>query len=96
MLKIHINGGDFMGAEIIKVYKEHLPSLRFAGKCYTNAGRVGGFGHKWEQWFENGWFEQLEKLGESKDVENGYLGFMRCNGMDAENTFEYWIGMFFP
>lgn len=21
---------------------------------------------------------------------------MRCNGSDAKNTFEYWIGMFFP
>lgn len=21
---------------------------------------------------------------------------MRCNGYDFENTFEYWIGMFFP
>jgi predicted transcriptional regulator YdeE len=85
-----------MGAEIIKVYKEHLPSLRFIGKCYTNADRVGDFGHKWGQWFENGWFEQLEKIGELKDIENGYLGFMRCNGLDFENTFEYWIGMFFP
>ena len=30
-------------AEIIKVYKEHLPSLRFIGKCYTNADRDGGW-----------------------------------------------------
>lgn len=85
-----------MAAEIIKVYKEHLPSLRFIGKCYTNIDRIGGFGHKWGEWFANGWFGILEKIGELKDVENGYLGFMRCNGADYENTFEYWIGMFFP
>lgn len=85
-----------MAAEIVKVYKEHLPSLRFIGKCYTNADRVGGFGHKWGEWFQNGWFDELEILGELKDIENGYLGFMRCNGSDFENTFEYWIGMFLP
>jgi predicted transcriptional regulator YdeE len=85
-----------MSAEIIKTYKEHLTSLRFIGKRYTNADRIGGFGHKWGEWFENGWFTILEQLGELKDIENGYLGFMRCNGNDAENTFEYWIGMFFP
>ena len=79
-------------AKIIKVYKEHLPMLRFIGKRYTDADRVGGgFGHKWGEWFQNGWFAPLEKLGEVKDIENGYLGFMRCYP-----DFEYWIGMFLP
>lgn len=84
-------------AEIIKVYKEHLPSLRIIGKRYTNAdrGNDGGFGHKWGEWFQNDWFAVLEKLGEAKNIENGYLGFMRCDGSDFENSFEYWIGMFF-
>ena len=84
-----------MPSEITRVYKEHLPSLRFIGKRYTNADRIGGFGHKWGEWFENGWFAKLEEIGELKDVENGYLGLMRCGGSDWENTFEYWIGMFF-
>jgi len=83
-------------AEIIKVYKEHLPSLRFIGKCYTNADRSGGFGHKWMEWFRNGWFGELEKLGGDPNIENSYLGFMRCNSSNIENTFEYWIGMFLP
>lgn len=83
-------------AEIIKVYKEHLPSLRFIGKCYTNADRMGGFGHKWGEWFQNGWFAELEEIGEAKDIDNGYLGLMRCSGNSSEDTFEYWIGMFFP
>jgi len=37
---------------------------------------MGGFGHKWGEWFENGWFGILEKIGESQDIENGYLGFL--------------------
>lgn len=75
-----------MAAEIIKVYKEHLPSLRFVGKCYTNADRKGAFGHKWGEWFGNGWFATLEKPGELKGIENGYLGLMRCDGFDGENN----------
>lgn len=85
-----------MAAEIIKIYKEHLPSLRFIGKRYTNADRCGGFSHKWEEWYQNGWFDLLEQIGELKEVENGYLGLMRCNSSDFDTTFEYWIGMFFP
>ena len=85
-----------MAAEIIKVYEERLPSLRFIGKFYTNVDRIGGFGHKWGEWFGNGVFAELEALGELTDIENGYLGLMRCDGSDFENTFEYWIGMFLP
>lgn len=80
-------------AEIIKVVKEHFPALRFIGKCYTNAdrGEEGGFGNKWGEWFQNGWFAELEKLGEPKEIENGYLGLMGC----SESEFQYWIGIFF-
>ncbi len=85
-------------AEIIKTYMEHLPALRFIGKCYTNKdrGNDGSYSGKWGEWFQNGWFGELEKLGEAENIENGYLGFMRCNGSDFENSFEYWIGIFFP
>jgi len=82
-------------AEIIKVYRESLPPLRFIGKCYTIVDRKEGYGHKWGEWFQNGWFAELEQLGEAKNIDNGYIGFMRYNSNDAENTFEYWIGMFF-
>ena len=79
-------------AEIIKVYKEKLPAVRFIGKCYTDADRInGGFGHLWGEWFQNGWFAPLEKLGAVKQIENGHLGFMRCYP-----NFEYWIGVFLP
>jgi len=79
-------------AEIIKVYKEKLPKLRFIGKCYTDADRVdGGYGHKWDEWFRSGWFEELKEIGEVEGIDNGYLGFMRCFP-----NFEYWIGVFLP
>jgi hypothetical protein len=84
--------GELKMPEIVKVCKEHQPALRFIGKLYTDADREnGGFGHKWGEWFQNGWFDTLEKLGNVEDIENGYLGFMRCYP-----DFEYWIGMFMP
>jgi len=77
-------------AEIIKVYQEALPPVRFIGKRYTNADRInGGYGHLWGEWFANGWFAALENLGTVDGIENGQLGFMRC-----APDFEYWIGMF--
>ena len=79
-------------AEIIKVYKESFPALRLIGKRYSNKDMINGsFGHLWGKWFELGWFDELEKLGQVKGLENGYLGFMR-NHPDQE----YWIGIFLP
>ncbi len=81
--------------EIIKIYKQHVPALRFIGKKYGDQDRVnGGFGVKWGEWFSNGWFTTLEKISEIKDVYedgNAYIGLMRCKEGDK---FEYWIGMF--
>jgi hypothetical protein len=86
------------------VYKEHAPALRFIGKCYTNNDRDagGGYGHKWTEWFQRGWFAELEKLGPSQAVESGYLGLMtfRSDGDPAScpfsGEFTYRIGLFFP
>lgn len=79
--------------EIIKVYRESFPSLRLIGKRYTNSdrGADGGFGNKWSEWFEKGYFKTLEELGSLPENEGAYLGYMRCT-----DEFEYWIGMFFP
>lgn len=86
-----------MSAEIIKIYKEHLPRLRFVGKRYAEADRKGGgYAHKWAEWFANGWFADLAQLGMVKGVENGYVGLMRCDVSVCADTFEYWIGLFFP
>ena len=85
-----------MAANIINVYKEHFPSLRFIGKCYTDSdrGADGGFGNKWAEWFENGWFTELENLGNLQDVETGFIGLMGCS--EKEKSFQYWIGIFLP
>ncbi len=80
-------------AEIIKVFRERIPKLRFIGKKYS------GFGH-WGEWWQNGWFEQLEAaMGGTDNIlgiwENGggYIGVeRRCE----EKPFEYYIGMFAP
>ena len=81
-------------AEIIKVFKEEIPRLRFIGKKYAN------FGPMWGEWFANGWFDRLEEaMGGVEKItaiwENGggYVGLERR----AEGQpFAYWIGMFAP
>lgn len=80
-------------AEIIKVFKESIPEMKFIGKKYDN------FGH-WDEWWQNGWFDVIEKAmgGSNKIVslwENGgaYVGLERW----AEGEpFAYYIGMFTP
>ena len=86
-------------AEIIKTYRQSVGEMRFIGKKYGDDDRVNGtFGAKWGRWFENGWFETIEKQTEGylKEVyEDGdaYIGLMR--GTHGE-PFEYWIGCFTP
>lgn len=80
-------------AEIIKVFKETIPTLRFIGKKYDS------FGH-WDEWWQNGWFERIEEaMGGTERIlglwENGggYIGLERW----AENEpFSYFIGMLAP
>ncbi len=83
--------------EIIKAYRQSLPPLRFVGKRYGDEDRVnGGFGHKWGEWFEKGWFAQLEQGYDLKSTyEDGdaYLGLMRWK---EGEPFQYWIGVFLP
>ncbi|HHT28018.1 MAG TPA: GyrI-like domain-containing protein [Firmicutes bacterium] len=79
--------------EIVKVYKESYPALRLIGKRYTNSDRGpgGGYGHKWGEWHQQGYFAVLEQLGGAPEHGDAYVGCMRSAG-----EFEYWIGMFFP
>ena len=80
-------------AEIIRVFAEDIPNLRFIGKRYD------GFGH-WDEWWANDWFAQLEEaMGGTEKLlalwENGggYVGVeRRCEG----EPFAYYIGMFAP
>lgn len=86
-------------AEIIKTYSQQVPALRFIGKKYGDDDRVNGsFGAKWGEWFQNGWFEVIERLHEGSSSEiyedgDAYIGLMRAK--DGE-PFEYWIGMLMP
>ena len=73
--------------EIVKIGKEHVPALRFIGKKYGNEDRVDGlFSTKWDDWFNNGWFEQLKKL-EPLDGWRHYIGLMG----HENGVFKYWI-----
>lgn len=81
-------------AEIIKVFKEDVPAMRFIGKKYP------GFGGWWGEWFSQGWFDQIEKAMNGADSireiwENGggYIGLERRSETEP---FEYWLGMFTP
>lgn len=81
-------------AEIIKTFREEIPSMRFIGKKYP------GFGPMWGEWFANGWFDVIEQAMGGTDAilkiwENGG----GCVGLERrakEQPFEYWIGMFAP
>ena len=67
------------------VHIENLPALRFIGKrCECGPE---DFIASWDEWFEKGWFDQLEKLGAAPENANARWG------MTAGD--EYWIGMLF-
>ncbi len=80
-------------AEIIKVYREKIPAMRFIGKKY------GEFGH-WGDWFANGWFDCIENaMGGIGSIcqlwkdGGSYVGLERHK---EGEPFAYWIGMFAP
>jgi len=84
--------------EIIKVYRQTMGPSKFIGKRYTDEDRVDGmFGAKWGEWFQNGWFELLEKQA-TQDMKStcedgeATVAIMR----ELNGDFEYWIGYFMP
>ena len=85
-------------AEITKVYRQTMNPSKFVGKRYTDEDRVGGgFGTKWGEWFQNGWFEKLEQqasgcMKSTYEDGNASIGLMR----EVNGVFEYWIGYFMP
>lgn len=86
-------------SEIIKVYKQSVPAMKFIGRKYSDEDRVScGFGTKWGEWFRNGWFNVIEQqastsLKETYEDGDAYIGLMRWK--DGE-PFAYWIGVFMP
>jgi hypothetical protein len=54
-------------AQIIKAYSQEVPAFRFIGRKYTNKDRVNGnYSAKWGEWFQNGWFDQVDKMTDKK------------------------------
>ncbi|GHV38757.1 hypothetical protein FACS189490_01210 [Clostridia bacterium] len=75
--------------KLVKSQKEHFPSAVLIGKEYGESDREnGGFGAKWMEWFQKGYFAELDKLNET-DIGGGDFGFMTVGG---DGEFKYWIG----
>ena len=79
--------------EIVRVFRDEVPAMRFIGKKYADYSG-------WGEWFANGWFDAVEAaMGGPGAIlalwENGggYCGLER-RGEDG--SFEYRIGMFTP
>ncbi len=85
--------------EIVNMYLQDVPAMRFIGKRYGDEDRVdGGFGARWGEWDANGWMVALTQHlngvpGGRLDVEDGdaCIGLMRWK---EDEPFQYWIGMF--
>lgn len=82
--------------QVIKVYKQEVPSMKFIGKKYNGEE---GYAH-WGDFFANGWFDVIENaMGGTENITNiwkdggGYVGLeFRKEGV----LLDYWIGMFAP
>ena len=85
--------------ELEIIIKQAITSMRFVGIKYGDEDRVdGGFGSKWEEWFETRSFNKLESLRTDAFISaykdsNAYIGLMRWK---EGEKFEYWVGMFLP
>lgn len=78
---------------IVNMYCEHLPALRLIGKRYTREDMDADmmFGSKWNEWFQNGWFDYLGSMGCLAGFE--YTVIM---GFHMAEQQSWWICMFFP
>lgn len=82
--------------QVIKVYKQEVPAMKFVGKKYN--GEAGYA--KWGDFFANGWFDVIENaMGGVEKITDiwkdggGYVGLeFRKDGI----LLDYWIGMFAP
>lgn len=82
--------------EIIKVYKQKVPAMKFIGKKYVGCE---GYNH-WGDWFANGWFEEIENaMGGVDNIlkiwEDGG-GYVGLEFRKMGELLEYGIGMFAP
>ena len=90
-----------MNAEIVKVYREEMPVMRFIGKKYTSEDfKVINIGDKWEEWFGNNWFEVIKNQNDpdlNKPIFDkvGDTVALWYFTKDSDGS-EYWIGAFMP
>ncbi len=78
--------------KIVKVYRESMPNVKLIGKRYTDSDRdaSGTYAGHWQQWFSQGWFDELSQCASAPNVSGDYIGAMRMT--DENGGFEYWIG----
>jgi hypothetical protein len=83
-----------MAIEVIKVYKERFPALRFIGARYTNEDRSeGGFGKQWNEWHNDDRFNKLKAAASPAPFDDTPIGLMTMRG--DMSGFTYWIGLFY-
>ena len=73
-----------MACNLQECFIERSPAIRLIGKRYDN-------GAHWVEWWENGWFDVLEKLCAHPLNGDSYIGA----GRTVDGAFAYWIGMLF-
>jgi hypothetical protein len=79
--------------KVTSLYREHMPAIRFIGKRYTTADldANGLLMDRWNEWFQNGWFNMLGSLPGLPGYEGAaHTGYH--NGAEIS----FWIGMMFP
>lgn len=78
---------------VTNLYRERMPAIRFIGKRYTHAdlNADGSLLDRWNEWFQNGWFNLLNGLPGLP----GYEGVAHTGYHNGAET-EFWIGMMFP
>jgi len=87
--------------EIVKVYKQSIPAVKFIGRKYGDEDRVdGSYSSKWQQWMGQGLSDPIvqaaggiEACRQLTEDGEAMLGFMRYK---EGEPFQYWIGMFTP
>ena len=78
-VKIYMAEDERMAAEILEIAREACPAARLIGRRYEGAAN-------WGEWWENGWFETLEKIPALPFNGDAYIGARREAGV-------HWIGM---
>ena len=79
------------GAEIVKIYKQTIPAVRFIGKKSSNPPN-------WGEWFKNAWFDKIENaMGGADAVKQLFEdagSYVELTCVKEGEPFEFWLGMF--